>query len=101
MTEMHGNDDIGSEPCRFAVQGVRTQTLSLFVAHRLPGRTGPAPLPLLAHRSSQQIRFITASNYNYSLHGLPNETVNENDKWKRHPNLRPSATTRGNPLTAT
>lgn len=57
-----------------------TQTLSLFVAHRLLGRAGRHLSPLLARRSSQQIKFITASNYNYSLKGLHNETINEYDK---------------------
>lgn len=60
---------------------------SLSSAHMLLWRTGQHLslflLPL-AHSSSQQIKFITASNYNYSLEGLHNETINENDKWKRH-----------------
>lgn len=91
-----GVDGIGG-PFSLCSGGTQTQTLSLFVAHTLLGRTGQYVFPLFIHRSSQQIKFITASNYNYSLQGLHNETVNENDKWERHPNLRPSATMWGKP----
>ena len=71
--------------------------------------SGPqVPSVSLAHRSSQQIKFITASNYNYSLKGLHNGTVNENDKWKWHgspfpspPNLRLWVRTRRHPVKET
>ena len=81
-----GIDDIGRNGEDFPPQILNNCRCTNSLASWLTSWTGRhLSLFLLFGGSSQLIKFISASSYNYSLKGLCNKTINEKDKWKCQP----------------